>query len=93
MSGSGCTKEHERYALTLRNGYFEALYHPQVGAAPLADTLPVGAVTPEADVERGSCTFSVETASGLRLSADLQLKGEAQKVKLLVNEQGKVLKE
>ena len=93
LAGSGCAKEHERYALTLRNGYFEALYHPQAGAALLADTLRVGAVTPEAEVERGSCAFSVQTASGLRLSADLQLKGEAQKVKLVVSEQGKVLME
>lgn len=93
MAGSGCAKERERYALTLRNGYFEALYHPQAGAVPLADTLRVGQTTPEAAVERGSCTFSVQTASGLRISADLRLQGEAQKVKLLVNEQGKVLKE
>ncbi|MDR0712113.1 MAG: hypothetical protein LBF67_07205 [Prevotellaceae bacterium] len=93
LTGSGCTKEHERYALTLRNGYFEALYHPQAGAVLLADTLRVGELTPEAAVERGSCAFSVETASGLRLSADIHLKGEAKKVTLLVNEQGKVLKE
>jgi hypothetical protein len=90
LTGSGCTKEPERYALTIRNGYFETLYRPKVGAVQLADTLNTGEATPEAAVERGSYVFSVETASGLQLSTDLELKGEAQKVGLLVNEQGKL---
>jgi hypothetical protein len=93
LAGSRCAKEHERYALTLRNGYFEALHHPQVGDVQLADTLHVGEATPEASVERGSYTFSVETASGLRLSAGLQLKGAEQRVRLFVSEQGQLLKE
>jgi hypothetical protein len=42
---------------------------------------------------RGSCAFYAETASGLQLRADLQLKGEAQRVRLVVNEQGKLLRE
>lgn len=79
--------------LTLHNSYFEALYCPQLGAALLADTLPVGEATPEASVERGSYTFTVETASGLQLSAGVQLQGEKQRVKLVVSEQGKVLSE
>jgi hypothetical protein len=90
---SGCAERYDSYALTLRNGYFEALYRPQVGGVQLADTLHAGEATPEAAVERGSYAFSVETASGLRLNADVQLKGTTQRVRLVVNEQGRLLKE
>ncbi|GHT24951.1 hypothetical protein AGMMS4957_18880 [Bacteroidia bacterium] len=88
-----CTDYYSNYLISVKNTYFEPLYHVKIGDVTLTDTLLIDAGTEKITVEQGRYLFSAVTASGMSLQADLYIKGYKQNINLVVNEQGKLLKE
>jgi hypothetical protein len=87
-----CSQEHDNYAVSIKNNYFESLYDVYIDSEKLTDTLSVNNVV-ETIIMQGHHSFSTKTASGLFLQTDLYLKGEKQNIKLTIDENGKLVKE
>lgn len=91
MAGS-CSKDFEYYNITIANRYFETLINATIGDIHI-DTIMVNETTPAIILHQGEYIFASETASGLMLSAVINIRGDSKNIVLIVNEHGKLLAE
>lgn len=89
---NSCTKDIELYHLTIKNEYFETLYNTKIGDIQF-DTISVNATTPDTIINQGDYIFSTETESGLVLKTDIKIQGDNQKIRLILDEHGKLSSE
>jgi hypothetical protein len=88
-----CITDMNNYTVVVKNAYFETLYSVRIDSVNLADTLHVDEIADAMVIAKNNFLFSAETASGLLLQTDLYINGYEGKLYLVVNKQGKLLKE
>ena len=90
---SSCNKDEEQsidtYQLSVENKYFERIDSIYVGQY-FEDSLLVNQISEPLKLKKNFYAFSCITNSKLKLSANLLIQGRKEKLKLVVNEPGKI---
>ena len=79
----------DTYQISIENKYFERIDSIYVGQY-FEDSLLVNQISAPLKLTKNSYVFSCITGSKLKLSANLLIQGRKEKLKLVVNESGKI---
>ncbi|OJV37324.1 MAG: hypothetical protein BGO29_06000 [Bacteroidales bacterium 36-12] len=88
---TSCSDNTENYYISITNNYFEPLYDIQIGNIQF-DFLLVNQTSTIKLIDKGYYEFSCVTESNLLLTAKIDLKGSVDKVRLVVDESGRLSK-
>lgn len=91
MALTSCSDNIENYSISITNNYFEPLYNIKIDDIQF-DSLLVNQTSITKLIEKGYYEFTCETESNLVFKAKIVVKGSVDRVKLIVNEDGKLTK-
>ena len=86
-----CSNYIEYYSISITNNYFETLHNIKIDNVQY-DSLLVSSTSATKLIEKGSHVFSCETESNLILETNLDVKGNVERIKLFINENGQLSK-
>ena len=87
---NSCSKDYNSYTFTIRNEYFESLYHTKIGDF-LYDTIVKNETTPLEIIHQGSYVFTTETESGLLIKSHITFQGERKNIQLILYKNGRLI--
>jgi len=92
ISSIACTKEKlDSYTVQVKNKYFEDIDSVRIGNHYFGNIKPDSVAINRIDV--GSYKFTTVTASNIKISATITLTGSVERIYLVINENGILMKE